>query len=80
MAIGAKTWDIRLQFIMEALSFLDRRFIGIIVGFSSSEVISLVAGWRTIVSVPAALLAFAFSVWSVSFRFYPAYKASLLNP
>jgi putative ABC transport system permease protein len=82
MAIGAKTWDIRLQFIMEAIILsLIGGFIGIIVGFSSSEVISLVAGWRTIVSVPAALLAFAFSgMVGIFFGFYPAYKASLLNP
>jgi putative ABC transport system permease protein len=82
MAIGAKTWDIRLQFIMEAIILsLIGGFIGIIVGLSSSEVISLVAGWRTIVSVPAALLAFAFSgMVGIFFGFYPAYKASLLNP
>ena len=82
MAIGAKTWDIRLQFIMEAIILsLIGGFIGIIVGLSSSEVISLVAGWRTIVSVPAALVAFAFSgMVGIFFGFYPAYKASLLNP
>jgi putative ABC transport system permease protein len=82
MAIGAKTWDIRLQFIMEAIILsLIGGFIGIILGLSSSEVISMVAGWRTIVSVPSALIAFVFSgMVGIFFGFYPAYKASLLNP
>ena len=56
-------------------------FIGIIVGLSSSEVISMVAGWRTIVSLPSAIIAFAFSgMVGIFFGFYPAHKASLLNP
>jgi putative ABC transport system permease protein len=41
----------------------------------------MVAGWRTIVSVPSALIAFVFSgMVGIFFGFYPAYKASLLNP
>jgi putative ABC transport system permease protein len=82
MAIGAKTWDIRLQFIMEAVILsLIGGIIGLIVGVTSSEVLSLVAGWRTDVSPLSAFLAFAFSgMVGIFFGFYPAYKASLLNP
>jgi putative ABC transport system permease protein len=82
MAIGAKTWDIRLQFIMEAVILsLIGGVIGLIVGVTGSEVLSAVAGWRTDVSPFAALLAFAFSgMVGIFFGFYPAYKASLLNP
>jgi putative ABC transport system permease protein len=82
MAIGAKTWDIRLQFIMEAVILsLIGGVIGLIVGVTSSAVVSFVAGWRTDVSVLSALIAFAFSgMVGVFFGFYPAYKASLLNP
>ena len=82
MAIGAKTWDIRLQFIMEAVILsLIGGFIGIVVGVSASEVISMAAGWRTVVSPPSVVLAFAFSgMVGIFFGFYPAYKASLLNP
>jgi putative ABC transport system permease protein len=55
--------------------------IGLIVGVTSSEVLSLVAGWRTDVSPLSAFLAFAFSgMVGIFFGFYPAYKASLLNP
>jgi putative ABC transport system permease protein len=82
MAIGAKTWDIRLQFIMEAVILsLIGGIIGIIVGVTASQIISKAAGWRTDVSIVSAVLAFAFSgMVGIFFGFYPAYKASLLNP
>jgi putative ABC transport system permease protein len=82
MAIGAKTWDIRLQFIIEALTLsLIGGVAGIIAGISGSEIISMLAGWTTIVSPFSILLAFGFSgLVGIFFGFYPAYKASLLNP
>ncbi len=82
MAIGAKTWDIRLQFIIEALSLsLIGGVIGIIVGVSTAVILSSVSGWPTVVSVLSILLAFGFSGFiGIFFGFYPAYKASLLNP
>ena len=82
MAIGAKTWDIRLQFIIEALilSFIGG-VIGIIAGISTSEILAIFAGWTTIVSPLSVLLAFGFSgLVGIFFGFYPAYKASLLDP
>ncbi len=82
MAIGAKTWDIRLQFIIEALILsLIGGVIGIIVGVSSSAVISSASGWPIVVSPLSIVLAFGFSGFiGIFFGFYPAYKASLLNP
>ena len=82
MAIGAKTWDIRLQFIIEALTLsLIGGVAGIILGISGSELISIFAGWSTIISPFAIVLAFGFSgLVGIFFGFYPAYKASLLDP
>jgi putative ABC transport system permease protein len=82
MAIGAKTWDIRLQFIIEALILsLIGGIAGIVAGISSSELISMFAGWATIVSPFSIVLAFGFSgLVGIFFGFYPAYKASLLDP
>jgi putative ABC transport system permease protein len=82
MAIGAKTWDIRLQFIIEALTLsLLGGIAGIIAGISTSELISALAGWTTVVSPLSILLAFGFSgIVGIFFGFYPAYKASLLDP
>ncbi|OGW36586.1 MAG: multidrug ABC transporter substrate-binding protein [Nitrospirae bacterium GWD2_57_9] len=82
MAIGAKTWDIRLQFIIEALTLsLIGGIIGIFLGLSVSMLLSSLSGWPTIVSPLSILLAFGFSGFiGIFFGFYPAYKASLLNP
>jgi putative ABC transport system permease protein len=82
MAIGAKTWDIRLQFIIEALILsLIGGVAGIIAGISGSKIITLFAGWSTVVSPFSVFIAFGFSgLVGIFFGFYPAYKASLLDP
>jgi putative ABC transport system permease protein len=82
MAIGAKTWDIRLQFIIEALTLsLIGGVAGIILGISGSKLLSIFSGWSIIISPISILLAFGFSgLVGIFFWFYPAYKASLLDP
>ncbi len=82
MAVGAKTWDIRLQFIIEALTLsIIGGIVGIIIGIGTSELISSTSGWNTLVSPFSVILAFGFSVLvGVFFGFYPAYKASMLKP
>ncbi len=82
MAIGAKTWDIRLQFIIEALILsLIGGLVGIIIGVSGSEILSVIMGWPTIVSPLSIVLSFGFSGFvGIFVGFYPAYKASLLDP
>jgi putative ABC transport system permease protein len=82
MAIGAKTWDIRLQFLIEALALsLMGGILGVIAGVSTALIISSASGWPTIVSPLSIALAFGFSGFvGMFFGFYPAYKASLLNP
>ncbi|MCU0581816.1 MAG: ABC transporter permease [Syntrophales bacterium] len=82
MAVGAKTWDIRLQFMIEALTLsLMGGVIGIILGIGGAKILSVMAGWETVVSTFSVLLAFGFSALvGIFFGFYPAYKASLLNP
>jgi len=82
MAIGAKTWDIRLQFIIEALTLsLIGGVMGIIIGVSTAVILSSVSGWPTVVSPLSIIMAFSFSGFiGIFFGFYPAYKASLLNP
>ncbi len=82
MAVGAKTMDIRIQFIVEALTLsLIGGVIGIIIGVSTAVVLSSISGWPTVVSILSILLAFGFSGFiGIFFGFYPAYKASLLNP
>ncbi|HPI97862.1 MAG TPA: FtsX-like permease family protein, partial [Synergistales bacterium] len=82
MAVGAKSSDIRLQFLVEAviLSLLGG-VIGIILGIGGSQILSGSLGWATEVSVLSISLSFGFSGFvGIFFGFYPAWKASLLNP
>ncbi len=82
MAVGAKTWDIRLQFLIEALILsLIGGILGIVAGVSTTVVLSYFSGWPTMISGSSILMAFAFSGFvGIFFGFYPAYKASLLSP
>ncbi|MCX7634476.1 MAG: FtsX-like permease family protein, partial [Syntrophales bacterium] len=82
MAVGAKVRDIRFQFLVEALTLaVLGGVIGIIVGMASSYLISKLAGWTTIVSPLSVVLAVGFSGFvGIFFGYWPAYKASLLDP
>jgi len=82
MAIGAKTWDIRIQFIIEALTLsLIGGITGIIIGSGTSVVLSSVFDYPSAISPLSIVLSFGFSGFvGIFFGFYPAYKASLLNP
>jgi putative ABC transport system permease protein len=85
MAVGAREKDILLQFLTEAvvLSFLGGA-LGVVFGVASSKLmkyIPIFAGWKTVVAPQAILLAFAFSASvGIFFGFYPARKASKLDP
>jgi len=82
MAVGARIWDIRFQFIIEALTLsIIGGLIGIILGIAGAKIITLLADWPTIISPFSLLFAVSFSAFiGIFFGFYPAYKASLLNP
>ncbi|MDD3436788.1 MAG: ABC transporter permease [Candidatus Gastranaerophilales bacterium] len=82
MAIGAKAIDIRLQFLVEALILsLIGGLIGVIIGVSISKIIELFSELTIVISPFSILLSFGFSgLVGIGFGFYPAYKASLLNP
>lgn len=82
MAIGAKAMDIRLQFLIEALLLsLIGGLIGIIIGVLGSKLIQLCSDLSITISLMSIVLSFGFSgLVGIGFGFYPAYKASLLNP
>jgi len=82
MAIGARRVHVLLQFLVEAvlLSIIGGG-AGIATGSVVSRLISAVAGWPTLLSPAAMIGAFVFSAAvGVFFGFYPARRASLLNP
>jgi len=82
MAVGAKSRDILLQFLIESLVLSTMGgTIGILLGMAGTFVLSALTQWPTLFSVKAILLAFLFSgCVGVFFGFYPARKAALLNP
>ena len=82
MAVGAKTKAIRMQFIAEALTLsMIGGIAGILAGYGVSKAISALAGWSTVISPFSIILAFGFSgIVGIFFGYYPAYKASLLDP
>ena len=82
MAIGAKGRDIRMQFLVEALSLsIAGGLCGIALGVGVSEFIAAKAHWPILLAPEAVVLAFGFSAAiGVFFGFYPAQKASLLDP
>ena len=82
MAVGARERDILSQFLIEAvLLALMGGAIGIVLGAAGAVIISRLAGWSTLISPAAAFLAFGFSAAvGVFFGFYPARKASRMDP
>ncbi|MBR1756961.1 MAG: ABC transporter permease [Alphaproteobacteria bacterium] len=82
MAIGAKRWDIRWQFLMEALILsLIGGLIGVTIGIFGVLILPLFSSIPAVLSTFYVLLPFSFSgVVGLLFGFFPAYKASLLNP
>jgi putative ABC transport system permease protein len=82
IAVGAKGRDILLQFLIESLVLsLIGGTLGIGIGVVGTLILSSFTQWPTLFSIKAILLAFLFSgSVGVFFGFYPARKASLLNP
>jgi ABC-type antimicrobial peptide transport system permease subunit len=82
MAVGAEPGDILRQFLTEAVVIcLLGGTMGIILGRTSSYIISSVLNWPTAPSVAAIIASVIVSASvGVIFGFYPAWKASRLNP
>jgi macrolide transport system ATP-binding/permease protein len=82
MAIGARRVHVLLQFLVEAVLLSGiGGLAGIVVGVAISQIVSAVAGWPTLLSPVAIVGGFLFSaVVGVFFGYYPARRASLLNP
>jgi putative ABC transport system permease protein len=82
IAVGAKGWDILLQFLIESLVLsLMGGILGIGLGICGTLILSSFTQWPTVFSIQAIFLAFFVSgLVGVFFGLYPARKASLLNP
>ncbi len=81
-AIGAQRRDILSQFLIEAIIVsLAGGMIGVFSGILVSKLMSHFAGWQTVITPISVALSFSFALAvGLFFGFYPARKASLLNP
>ncbi len=82
MAIGARASDIRKQFLIEALMLaIIGGMIGVVAGVITAKIVTAFSDLTTEISAFSIILSLGFSALvGVIFGFYPAYKASLLNP
>jgi putative ABC transport system permease protein len=82
MAVGARSRDILLQFIVEALVMAAiGGALGIVIGIASSDIINRWMEWPVLVRPDIVAIAFAVSGGvGVFFGFYPAQKAAHLDP
>jgi len=81
-AVGARRRDILLQFLIEAVTVsLTGGVIGVALGAAGAWTIGYFAGWLAPIQLRAVVPAFLFAgAVGVFFGFYPARKASRLNP
>ena len=82
MAVGARARDILRQFLIEAVVLcLTGGVVGILLGRGVSVAITALLHWPTLLSLPAIMASVAVSCTvGIIFGFYPAWKASRLNP
>lgn len=81
-ALGATYNNILQQFLVESMVIgIIGGTLGVILGVSASVLISKFAGWNTVISIWAIIIAVVFSVGiGLFFGIYPARKAALLDP
>jgi ABC-type antimicrobial peptide transport system permease subunit len=82
MAVGARSRDILRQFLVEAIVLcLAGGIAGILLGRGVSVAVTALLNWPTLPSVPAIVAAVAVSASvGIVFGYYPAWKASRLDP
>ena len=82
MAIGARPIDILMQFLLEAMTLACvGGLLGTILGVIGAKLVGNIQNWPILITESSVVVSFAFSaVVGVFFGFYPAYRASNLNP
>jgi len=82
MAVGARRRDIMMQFLVEAIVLAAvGGLLGIGLGVGAAQALAKANDWPVLVSPRSILLALSFSGGvGIFFGFYPAWRASRLNP
>jgi putative ABC transport system permease protein len=81
-SLGARRRDINNQFLLESISLtFIGGIVGILLGLLASYLVSKFGSTTTVVSIQSVLLAFFVSAGiGIVFGYYPAQRASKLNP
>ena len=82
MAAGARSIDVALQFLVEAITLsLIGGLLGLLLGLLSARLVGLSLGWPATVSLASMIMAIGIAALiGLIFGSYPARRASLLDP
>ncbi|NVK07832.1 MAG: ABC transporter permease [Tenacibaculum sp.] len=82
MAVGGKDSDILMQFLIEAILIsVTGGLLGVILGLSATIFVEKFLNWPTSVALYSIIISFAVcAITGIFFGWYPARKASALNP
>lgn len=82
MSVGARSKDILSQFLIEAIIIsITGGIIGVLLGVIATLLVNIIASWPVYIQPWSVLLSFGVcTITGVFFGWYPARKASSLNP
>jgi putative ABC transport system permease protein len=82
MSLGARGVDILMQFLIEAIVIsITGGILGVLLGLLASKLITVFLSWPTLVSESSIVLSFVVcAITGIFFGYYPAQKASRLDP
>lgn len=82
LSVGGRETDIMMQFLVEAIILsVSGGALGVLLGTVATKTVGAIAGWAVLITPTPVILAFAVcSVIGIFFGWYPARKASKLNP
>jgi len=82
MAAGARSNDVALQFLVEAITLsMIGGLIGLLLGLLSAQLVGLSLGWPASISPTAMAMAIGIAaIVGLVFGSYPAKRASMLDP
>lgn len=82
MAVGARSKDILLQFLTEAIFIsVTGGLIGVVFGITAAKITTMFTEWPTIITGSSLLISFLVcAITGIFFGWYPAKKAANLDP
>lgn len=82
MSLGARGVDIMMQFLIEAIMIsITGGLIGVVLGITATKLVTYFMNWPTLITQSSVILSFLVCfVTGVFFGYYPALKASRMDP